>query len=136
MTFHLEITTPEKTIYKEDVEEIIVPTTSGEITILPNHIPLLTRINPGELTIKKSGKNSHFAITGGFLEVSKSGVNILAEYAIRAEDIEISKALEAENKARLAMKEKGDNVNSVMAEANLRRSLLELKIARRHKKVA
>lgn len=134
MTIHLEITTPEKEIFSDDIDEVTVPTLAGEISILPNHVALLTKINPGELTIKKDGKNLHFAITGGFLEVTNNNINILADYAIRAEDIEVTKAQEAEARAKVAMKEKTDRRDFIIAEAELRKSLLELKVARKYRK--
>ncbi|MDZ4227975.1 MAG: ATP synthase F1 subunit epsilon, partial [Candidatus Levybacteria bacterium] len=89
MNFLLEIITPEKVIYRDEVNEISVPTLNGAIGILPNHINLLTQINPGEMMIKKGDKLQYLAITGGFLEVQSNKVSIIAEYAIKAQDIEI-----------------------------------------------
>lgn len=134
MALQLDIITPLKTVLKEEVEEIIIPTESGEITILPHHVSLVTRIKPGEMTIKRNQKSTFFAITGGFLEINNNKVTILADYAVRAEDIEVAKAKEAQERAENLMKEKDSGKNFITAEADLRKALLELHVARRHKK--
>ena len=64
MNLLLEIITPEKVVYKDEVDEIVAPTINGEIAILPNHVNLLTQVNPGELIIKKGSRNQSLAITG------------------------------------------------------------------------
>ncbi len=133
MNLLLEIITPEKVVLKDEVDEIIVPTVTGEIAILSNHTQLLTKINPGELVIKKNGKSQSFAILGGFLEVINNHISVLADYAIRAEDIEIAKVQEAQERARQKMKQKDTEQNFRVAEAELRKSLLQLKVARKHK---
>lgn len=133
MSLQLQIITPLKSILNEQVDEIIIPTETGEIAILTNHAPLFTRIKPGEMTIKINQKSSFFAITGGFLEINNNNVTILADYAIRAEDIEILKAKEAEERAKQTMKEKLDKREFAVAEADLRRAIVELHVARRRK---
>ncbi|HKC14647.1 MAG TPA: F0F1 ATP synthase subunit epsilon [Patescibacteria group bacterium] len=134
MSLQLQIITPLKSILNEQVDEIVVPTESGEITVLPSHVPLLTKIKPGEMIIKRNQKSSFFAITGGFLEVNDNNVTILADYAVRAEDIEVAKAKEAEERAKQTMKEKADKREFAVAEADLRRAIVELQVARRHKR--
>lgn len=133
MSLLLEIITPEKVVLKDEVDEVIVPTITGEIAILPNHAELLTRINPGELIIRKRGKDQSFAILGGFLEVINNHISVLADYAVRAEDIEIAKVEEAQERARQKMKQKATEQDFRVAEAELRKSLLQLKVARKHK---
>ena len=134
MNLQLEIITPDKVVLKDSVDEIVVPTKNGEITILPNHTPLLTKMKEGELVIKKSQKVLYFAILGGFLEVQNNNVNILADYAVRAEDIEVAKAKEAEERAKNAMRQKANLRDFAMAEGELRKAILELKVARRHRR--
>lgn len=133
MSLLLEVITPEKVILKEEVDEIVVQTTTGEITILPNHEDLLTKLKEGEMLIKKHGKITYFALTGGFLEVSQNKVNILADYAIRAEDIEIAKAEEAKERAQKKLKEHQEEKEFIVADAELKKAILELKIARKIK---
>ena len=129
----LELVTPEKIVLSEEVDEVTVPTTTGEITVLPKHVGLVTQVSPGELIVRKSRKVEHFAITGGILEVSKEKIVILGEHAIRADDIEIAKAEEAKRKAEQRMKERVSEEDFATIEADLRRSLLELKVARKRR---
>lgn len=133
MKLQLEIITPTKLVLQEEVDEITLPTTSGEISVLPNHVDLLTKITGGEMIIRKGGKSDLFAITGGFLEVSKNKVSILADHAIHAGDIEVSKVEEAKQRAEKAMKEKQTEKDYQLLQDDLRRHVLELKVARRHK---
>jgi F-type H+-transporting ATPase subunit epsilon len=114
------------------VDEITAPGFDGEISILPNHVNLLTRLKHGELIIKKAGKNSAFAVMGGFLEVLDNKVSILADYAIKADDIEIAKAEQARERAKKLMEERKGKEDFAIAEGELRRSLLELKVAKKY----
>lgn len=134
MSFLLEIITPEKVIYKDEVDEVIVPTVNGEIAVLPHHVNLLSQVIPGELIIKKGEKTESIAITGGFLDVNKNGINILADYAIKAGDIEVAKAKEAQERAERLMREKATEKDFKIAEAELRKAILELRVATKYKK--
>lgn len=134
MNLILEIITPEKSVFKEEVDEVIVPTTKGEIAILPNHINLLTRIAPGALIAKKGSDTYPVAITGGFIEVNNNKVSILADYAIRAQDIEIARAEEAKKRAEKVMQEKTSDKDFRIAQGELLKSLLELKVAGKHRR--
>jgi F-type H+-transporting ATPase subunit epsilon len=133
MKLHFEITTPERTVYKEEIDSLTVMTSSGEITILPNHIPLVSQLVPGELTAKVNGESNHLAVSGGFLEVrSGNQVVILADAAERAEEIDINKAEEARERARkLIGQERQDSEKFVEASAALEKSLIRLRVARR-----
>ena len=133
----LEIITPEKIIYKGDIDELIVRTAEGEIGILPNHMNLFTKVVPGEVTIKVGGKEQFLAITGGFLEVKEDAVSILADYAVQAEEIKVEQALAAQKRAEEILKRKDEGISEedfAVAQADLRRALLELHVSkRRHK---
>jgi F-type H+-transporting ATPase subunit epsilon len=133
MKLQLEIITPTKVVLSEEVDEITLPTSNGEISILPNHIDLLTKVTPGEMVIKRGSKTDYFAIMGGFLEISNNKVSILADYAAHAEDIEIAKVEEAKERAQKAVKEKKTEEDFRVAQLELGKSLLQLKVARRHK---
>jgi len=134
MNLLLEIITPEKVVYSDEVNEIIVQTVNGEIAILPHHVNLLTQISPGEMIVKKGSNLQHLAVTGGFLEVIDNKVSILAEYAIKAQDIEVEKAMEAKKRAEKVMKEKSTDNEIKVAQAEIMKAILELKVATRHKK--
>lgn len=133
MPLHLTVVTPEKQLLSEEVDEIIVPTTNGELTILPEHAALLAQLVPGELSIKKGNKTDHLVVVGGFLEVGKNTVSILADYAVHGKDISEAQAQQARDRAEKAMKEKKSDVDFAAAEAEFRRAILELKVAKRQK---
>jgi len=134
MNLHLEIITPEKVVYKDDVDKIIVETENGQIAILSGHVNLLTKVIPGEMIIKKGNQEHFLAITGGFLEISNNSVSLLADYAIRAEDIEVAKIQEAQNRAERMIKEKVTEKEFRIAEAELQKALLQLHVASRRGK--
>ena len=133
MKLALEIITPTKVVLSEEVDEVTIPTIDGEISILPNHVNLLTKIAAGEMVIHKGNKTDLFAITGGFLEVLNSHVNVLADYAIHADDIEIAKVQEAKERAQKAMKEKLTEEDFRVVNAELAKALLQIKVARKRK---
>lgn len=133
MKLQLEIITPLKSVLKEEVDQITLPTETGEITILPNHVDLVSKIKTGEMIIKRNSKPTFFAITGGFLEVSNNNVTILADYAVRAEDIEIAKAKEAQERAKEKLRQKVSGREFAQAESDLRKSLAELHVAKRRR---
>lgn len=134
MSLNLTIITPGKKVLEDTVSEVVVSTITGEITILTDHVDLLTSIKPGELTIKKGAKSTYFAVTSGFLEVSNNNISILADYAVRADEIEVAKAREAEERAKKIMSEKVSQKDMALAEADLRRALLELEIGKRRRR--
>ena len=134
MNLTLEIITPEKVVYKDEVSEVIAPTFDGEIAILPNHVNLLTQVNPGELIVKKGVTAQYLAITGGFMEVSDNKVSILADYAIKAQDIEIARATEAKRRAEKLMEEKTSDNDLRIAQGEMIKAILELKVATKHKR--
>lgn len=133
MMMHLQIITPVKVVFEDEVNEVIVPTPSGYIGILPQHVSLVTRVSEGELTIKKQGKSEFLAVTGGFLQVAHNTITILADYAVRSEEIEVAKAEEAKKRAEKLMEEHLSERDFAQVEAELRKSLLELKVAQRRR---
>jgi F-type H+-transporting ATPase subunit epsilon len=133
MKLALDIITPTKVVLSEEVDEVTIPTTDGEISILPNHVNLLTKIAAGEMVIRKGTKIDLFAITGGFLEILNSHVNVLADYAIHADDIEIAKVQEAKERAQKAMKEKLTEEDFRVVNAELAKALLQIKVAHKRK---
>lgn len=130
----LNIVTPEKKIYQADIDQVSLPTLDGEITILPHHIPLMTQIVPGELTIKAQGKTSYFATGGGFVEVTGARVSVLTDLAQTSEEISLEKAEEAKKRAEeaLATKHLLSEEEYATVIANLDRSLAQIRVRRRH----
>lgn len=135
MSLSLKIVTPTKIVFEDaEIESASFPTSEGEITILTGHIPIVTKIIPGEITIRKKGKEHSLITTEGFLKLeSNNEILLLADYAVRSDEIEIAKVQEAKKKAEQAMKEKLSQKDFAIAEAELRRTLLELKVSQRRK---
>jgi F-type H+-transporting ATPase subunit epsilon len=101
-----EIVTPEKTVLKEEIIEVTIPTADGEITILPKHAPLVSFLKPGVLSlVKKDGSREVAFVAGGFLEVLKNKVVVMADSAERAEDIDLAQAEEARARAEKDIKD-------------------------------
>ncbi len=134
MNLTFEIITPLKTVFKDTVDEIVVPTINGEIAILPNHVNLLTQISSGELIVKKGSDIYSLAVTGGFMEVENNKVSILADYAIRTNDIEVAKVEEAKKAAEKIMQEKVSEKDFKIAQGELLKALVELRVAGKRKR--
>lgn len=133
-SFFLEIVSPEGIIFQDEVSQVSIPTTKGQITVLPHHASLFTKLSEGEVEILKEGRPTTIVISGGFLEIKNNSVHILSDYAIRAESIEIAKAEERMRKAKEQMREKEGKKEFVLADKEFRKSILELKIAQKIRK--
>lgn len=130
----LKLITPEKTIFEGEIEEIVAPTTEGEIAILPHHTDLVTQITDGEIIIKANNKNNHIAVTQGFLEVQQGTVSVLADFAIRSDDINMKQVLEAQKRAEEMLKEKRDDISERDFEAAMKRAMVQIRIANKRRK--
>lgn len=129
----LKIVTPEKEVLSEEVDQVNVSTSQGELGILPHHEALMAKLIPGELRIKKGSKISHFAIGDGFLQVDKNVLTIMTDLAADADEID-EKAVEAARKrAEDALKLKLGDEEYAETMAALEKSLAQLKVKRRHR---
>lgn len=130
----LSIATPEQELLRTFIEGISVPTVDGQITVLPNHQPLMTVLKAGELILHTAKGPQPFAVGGGFLETDGRKITILADTAERAEDIDEQRAMEAVERAKHIQTEKGvDHVEYAAVAAKLERDLARLHIVRKHK---
>jgi F-type H+-transporting ATPase subunit epsilon len=135
MTIRLEIVTPERQVYADDVDAVVLPGSEGELGVLPHHAPLITTLGLGELRIRKSGVEDHFAIVGGFLQVRPDKVVVMAETADMASEIDLELAMEARREAERAL-ETGyhEGADLAAARAALQHALLRIRVAeRRHR---
>jgi len=135
MTLHLEIVTPERLAYSDDVDMVLVPGSEGELGILPHHTPLVSLLGLGELKIRKGGQEESFAIVGGFLQVRPDKVVVMAETASLASEIDLERAQEARKEAERALESgfsEGSDLSS--ARASLQHALLHVRIAERHRR--
>ncbi|NQX70608.1 F0F1 ATP synthase subunit epsilon [Paenibacillus alba] len=130
-TFLLEIVTPERKVYAEQANMVSVKGVEGELGILPNHIPLVTPLKIAPITVKKQGsKDEIIAVNGGFMEVRKDKVVILAESAELPEQIDIDRAKAAKERAEKRLAEtKQDNVDFKRAEAALQRAVNRISVS-------
>ena len=132
-TLRLEIVTPEAKTYSEDVDMVTLPGVEGELGIYPQHIPLMTQITSGEVTVRKNGQDYFLAVGEGFVEITGNRVAILTDMAIRAENIDEAKAEEARKRAEARLAEKLDDEETAMVAAALAQSLAQLKVKRRQR---
>ncbi len=135
-TLQLTILTQERELLSRAVNSVTVMTTQGEITVLPGHIPLFTKLDVGELVFRWNSENGRsqqeesFSVSGGFLDVNPHGeVTILADYAIRSSEINLAQAEAARQQAEEAMQNKASEVDFQIAEASLKRALNDLRLA-------
>ena len=135
MPLLLEIVTPERAVFAEEVDSVVCPGVEGELGVLPHHAPLLTTLGFGELRIRRGGQEESFAIAGGFLQVRPDKVVVMAETADLASDIDLAKAEEARKEAEHALSEGFDEpADLARARASLQRALLRIRVAeRRHR---
>src|SRR5690554_4446462 len=98
-TVAVSIVTPDGPVYEDHVEMISTKAVSGELGILPGHVPLVAPLAIGSIRLKKEGKTDYVAVSGGFLEVRPDKVTILAQTAEKAEEIDINRAIAAKKRA-------------------------------------
>ncbi|ALS26038.1 F0F1 ATP synthase subunit epsilon [Paenibacillus cisolokensis] len=128
-TFMLEIVTPERKLYEQEVNMVSVKGAEGELGILPHHIPLVTPLRIAPVVIKKDGKQTVVAVNGGFIEVRKDKVVILAESAEFPEDIDVERARAAKERAEARLKAaKKDEIDFRRAELSLQRAMNRLNV--------
>ncbi|MCU6792988.1 MULTISPECIES: F0F1 ATP synthase subunit epsilon [Paenibacillus] len=128
-TFLLEIVTPERKVYTDQVDMISVKGAEGELGILPNHIPLVTPLKVAPVIVKQGGKQHYIAVNGGFMEVRKDKVVILAESAELPEQIDVDRAKEAKTRAEQRMSSKQDQVDFKRAELALQRAVNRINVS-------
>ena len=130
----LEIVTPEAQKFSDDVDMVVIPGVEGELGILPLHVPLMTRLLPGEVRITRDGKQTELVIGTGFVEVSQTHVAILTDMAMADTEVDEQAAEEAVRRAEARVKEKDLNSEEVAEiEGAIARSLAQLKFKRRRR---
>lgn len=128
-----EIITPERVVFGEDIYEAILPTTEGQISVFPHHIPLITTIGAGVLSLRRKASEpdsalEHIATMGGFVEVAGNRVRVMADAADRADELNELKIEQAKREAEEALHKAADEKEAAAAAAMLERSLVQLKV--------
>ena len=131
-TFHVDIVSAEREIFSGEADMVIAPGEAGELGIMPEHTPLLTRIKPGTVRIQQGGQDTEVIyVSGGMMEVQPDRVTILADTSIRAHDIDEAKALEAERQAKEALANRTGALEIAQAQAELAEAAAQLAAIRK-----
>ncbi len=127
-TIHVDVVSAESLIFSGEAEFVALPGEAGELGIYPGHTPLITRIKPGAVRIKVSGKaeEEFVFVAGGILEVQPKAVTVLADTAIRGADLDEAKAAEAKKKAEEALVNKDSKMDYAKAQAELSAAMAQL----------
>jgi F-type H+-transporting ATPase subunit epsilon len=128
---HLEIVTPDRSLVREDVDEVEVPGSEGYLGILPGHAPLLSTLAVGELWYRVGTERHYMALAGGFVEVLPDRVTILANIAERPQDIDVGRAEAAKRRAEERLAKASVDIDAERARIALLRSLIRLQVAAR-----
>ena len=127
----LEIVTPDRSLVREEVDEVQVPAAEGYLGVLPGHTPLLATLQVGEVTYRKGTEVTRLAVAFGFVEVLPDRVTILAQIAERAEDIDVARAEAAKRRAEERMTKMGADIDFERARVALMKALIRLQVASR-----
>lgn len=129
----LQIITPEKIEWQGEIDSLTLPSSDGEITILPGHANLVSAVEAGEMTVKFLNKENHFFISEGSVLVKNNEIIVLSDIATEAADLTMARVEEARKAAEVAKEEKMDEIEFATIEANLRRELAKEKIMEKYK---
>jgi F-type H+-transporting ATPase subunit epsilon len=133
MPLRLEIVTPERMAYADDVDMVIVPGRNGQLGILPHHTPLISSLGVGELRIKRQGTEQSLLISGGFVEVRPDKVVVMADLAEHSEEIDEQRAVEARKRAERELERVSEPADLARVRAALQTALMRERIATRRR---
>jgi F-type H+-transporting ATPase subunit epsilon len=132
-TLKLEVVTPDAVVFSDDVQMVTMPAVDGQIGVFPHHVPLLTQVVPGEMIVRKDGRESFLAIGEGLVLVTGDRVAIVTDMAVPAERIDEAKAEEARQRAAARLRDKISDEEVATVNASLARSLAQLQVKRRRR---
>jgi F-type H+-transporting ATPase subunit epsilon len=132
-TLKLEIVTPDAVVFSDDVQMVTMPAVDGQIGVFPHHVPLLTQVVPGEMIVRKDGRESFLAIGEGLVLVTGDRVAIVTDMAVPAERIDEAKMEEARQRAAARLRDKISDEEVATVNASLARSLAQLQVKRRRR---
>lgn len=135
MSLKLEIVTPEKEVFSDEVDTCVLPGIDGEMGILPSHAPLVTIITPGELSYTKGGETMFLAIGEGFIEVGPDVVSVMTDMALSDEHIDEDAVEKALQSARDALLLKNTDEEVAAVQASIQKSLAQLHVKRRRRRL-
>lgn len=134
---HVDVVSAEESIFAGEAKFVVLPGESGELGILPGHTPLISRIRPGtvKIVLADSGEEISVFVAGGILEVQPGGVTVLSDTAIRAEDLDEAKAIQARERAEEALRNAKDKTDIAVVEAELAMLAAQVAAARKLSKM-
>ena len=133
MPMQLQIITAEREVFSGEVDALVAPGVAGQLGILPNHAPLMTVLQPGELLVRTGGEESYLALSGGYLEVLGNLVIVLADAAEDVDEIDEARAQEALARAQERVASRESDIELEQAVASLRRAQVRVTVARRRR---
>jgi len=135
LTLKLEIATPEGTVYSEDVELVTLPAVEGQMGVYPQHIRFMTKLVPGELIVHKRGQDDFLAVGEGLVDVAGDRVSIVTDMAVPAEKIDEAKAEQERQRADAQLRSQLAAQDLATVNASFARSLAQLSVKRRSRKI-
>jgi F-type H+-transporting ATPase subunit epsilon len=130
-TLQVDIVSAEQQIFSGTAERVIAPGEAGELGILPEHMPLLTRIKPGTVRIQNGADEEVIYVSGGMMEVQPDRITVLADTSIRAHDLDEAKAMEAERLAREALADRSGAIDHAKAQIELAQAAAQIAAIRK-----
>jgi F-type H+-transporting ATPase subunit epsilon len=130
-TLQVDIVSAEQAIFSGTAERVIAPGEAGELGILPEHMPLLTRIKPGTVRIQNGAEEEVIYVSGGMMEVQPDRVTVLADTSVRAHDLDEAKAMEAERLAREALADRSGAIDHAKAQIELAQAAAQIAAIRK-----
>ncbi len=133
-TMKLEIVTPEGKVFSDNVEMVTLPGVVGQLGVYPQHTPMTTQMVPGEIIVRKNGRDLFLAAGEGLIDVTGHRVSVLTDLAVAADRIDEAKAEEAKRRAEARLREKLSDQEVAAVNASLARSLAQLRVKRHQRK--
>ena len=130
-TLQVDIVSAEQAIFSGTAERVIAPGEAGELGILPEHMPLLTRIKPGTVRIQNGSEEEVIYVSGGMMEVQPDRVTVLADTSVRAHDLDEAKAMEAERLAKEALADRSGAIDHAKAQIELAQAAAQIAAIRK-----
>ena len=132
-TLKLEIVTPDAVVYSQEIESVILEGVEGQMTIMPQHVRLMTQLVPGEMIVRKGGRDELLAVGEGLVEITGEKVAVLTDVAVAAEKIDEAKAEEARQRAAARLREMLSAQEVASVNASLARTLAQMQVKRRRR---
>lgn len=132
-TLSLSLVTPEKQLLDAvQVESVVLPALEGELGVLPGHLPMIVQLGFGALRYKRDGKEEDFAVMGGFAEILRDGVNVFAEGAALAGEINEEEENQKIKRVKDSLSRKDADIDFELAEIEIKQAITRMKVKRRH----